>query len=569
MTRPVILCGLGKVGRRVLEYLRAAHLPVVVIDPGTSPADVPEGVRLLAGDCRSPEVLTAAGLAEARGVIVCTSDDLINLSAVLTARSLNAEVRIVVRLFNQNLIPRLGKAVTNVYALSVSALTAPVLALIALTGESLGGFGVPGGRRQVAEVTVTEGADLQGLPLADLAPRFRLNVLAYFPVTGEPRFLLDMAGDTVLTAGDRVVVCAEPRDLRPFSAEGGEDGSPAVRWAGWFRRLGRMATRTAAEIDRPVKLIALVLIGVVFGSTLIYHWAKREPLVDSFYHTISVVATSSDMRAEQSDTFVKVYVSVLRITGAALIAAFTAIVTNYLLRARLGGALELRRVPDSGHVVVCGLGNIGFRVVEELLRGDERVVVIEPARDCRFLSPARRLGAAVIAGDATVQEVLRQARADSARAVVIATGNDLANVEIALLVRDLNPRQRVVVRLNDPQLARTLREAANVRFALSVPLLAAPAFVAALFGDRVLGVFLVGGRLLAAVELAVTAGDPCLDGELVGAVATAYGLVPVALQSASEHRTHELAGHRLVPGEALTVISTLPALEKIFRRERV
>src|SRR5262249_60018775 len=97
----------------------------------------------------------------------------------------------------------------------------------------------------------------------------------------------------------------------------------------------------------------------------------------------------------------KVFASVLRIAGAALMAAFTAIVTNYLLRARLGGALEVRRIPDSGHVVVCGLGNIGFRVVEELVKSSERVVVIEQARDSRFVATARRLTAAAVSGDAT------------------------------------------------------------------------------------------------------------------------------------------------------------------------
>src|SRR5262249_3121572 len=134
----------------------------------------------------------------------------------------------------------------------------------------------------------------------------------------------------------------------------------------------------------------------------------------------------------------KVFVSGLRITGAALLGVFTAILTNYLLRARLRGTLEIRRVPDRGHVIVVGLGNIGYRVVEELIGYGERVVVLEVAPDGRFVSTARRLGAAVIHGDATVREVLRQANASTARAVVAATSNDLANLEVALLVRELN-----------------------------------------------------------------------------------------------------------------------------------
>ena len=40
-------------------------------------------------------------------------------------------------------------------------------------------------------------------------------------------------------------------------------------------------------------------------------------------------------------------------------------------------------------------------------------------------------------------------------------------LEIALLVREVNPQQRVVLRMADPHLAQTLREAANVRLALS------------------------------------------------------------------------------------------------------
>src|SRR5439155_18477785 len=141
--------------------------------------------------------------------------------------------------------------------------------------------------------------------------------------------------------------------------------------------------------------------------------------------------------------------------------------TYYLLRARLGGAFEVRRIPDGGHIIVCGLSTIGFRTVEELLRHDERVVVIECDPSNRFVPTARRLGAAVIIGDASVQEVLRQAHAGKARAVVGATNNDMTNLEVVLLARELDPAIRVVPLLNDPQFAVMLREAANVRLAVS------------------------------------------------------------------------------------------------------
>src|SRR5207237_3556367 len=156
---------------------------------------------------------------------------------------------------------------------------------------------------------------------------------------------------------------------------------------------------------------------------------------------------------------------------------------------------------------VCGLGNIGYRVVEELLAQGEPVVAIERARDNPFIATARRQRVAVIIGDATVREVLQQAKVTSARAVVCSTENELVNLEIALMVREVAPKQRVVVRVIEPSLARTLREAANIRFALAIPELAAPAFVASLFGDRVRGIVLVAGRLLAVSDVRLGAHD--------------------------------------------------------------
>jgi Trk K+ transport system NAD-binding subunit len=287
------------------------------------------------------------------------------------------------------------------------------------------------------------------------------------------------------------------------------------------------------------------------------------------FRTISLLATGADMHVEELAVgWQRVFASLMRLMGTALIATFTAIVTNYLLRARLGPALELRRIPDSGHIVVCGLGNIGYGIVEELRQRGEPVVVIERAADNRFIGPARQLGAAVIVGDATVLEVLRQAHAHSARALIAATDSELANMEIALLVRELNPKQRVVTGVADPHLAQVLREAANIRLAVSTSALAAPAFVATLFGDRVANVFLIAGRVLAAVELAVQADDSTLVGHEVGAFARAYGMVPVSLVTAAGAIQTPAADYRLSLGDSLTGILALPDLARLLRRER-
>ncbi len=572
MEQPIVLCGLGRVGWRVLEYLLAANLPVVVIDT-TCHADDPRlrGVRLVTGDCRRREILEAAGIAQARGVLILTGDDLLNVSAALMVRALNGEVRVVLRMFNQNLLARLGQAVRNVFALSTSMLTAPILAMTAMTGQGLGAFRLEqetDGRRQVAEMQVRAGSKLDGQPIATVGARAAL-VLAHLPKKGAARYLLDIDSETRLAPGDRLIVCGDPRDLVPLFAESEGTEAPHLLWAGIVRRWGRIAYRTLAEVDLAVLIGTLVFLTVVVTSTLILHLGvEKYTLADSLLHTLSIMSSGGRLHEDDysNNEGMKFFVSFLRMSGAALMGVFTAIVTNYLLRARLGGAFEAARIPDSGHFIVCGLSPIGFRVVEELIAGGERVVVIELDPANRFVATVRRLKVAVIIGDAAVSEVLRQARTAEARAVIAATTHDLSNLEIALLVREQKADQRVVLLMADPQLAQMLRDAANIRLAVSVPALAAPAFLAALYGDKVQSVFLVRDRLLAVIDLLIQENDP-LAGQKVHAVSQAYRLLPAAVIPVSGEQANGSMPVQLTAGDRLVAIIALPDLERLLRRQ--
>jgi Trk K+ transport system NAD-binding subunit len=572
MEQHYILCGLGRVGTRVLDHLRAAGAQVVVVDTGGHDEVARKaGAPLVAGDCRSPEVLERAGLARARGVLILTSDDLVNLSATLMVRHLNPSVRVVVRLFNPNLIARLGAAVENVFALSTSALAGPLLALIARTGEALGSFRLHDDRRvQVADFTVAAGSPLAGRDIAELARAHEAVVVAYRPAGGPLRLLRDAGGKALLGVGDQVVLCGDPGLLAPLLAQGENESLPELLWAGMVRRFSRVGLRGLALVDTSVKVCTAALVTVLLVGVLVFHFAmERNTWVDGFYRTVSLMATGADMHGDEFEpgAWQKAFISVLRLVGMAMTAAFTAIFTNYLIRANLTGALAVRRIPDGGHVIVCGLGNVGFRAVEELHGQDEPVVVIERRVDNPFIPTVRRLGVPVIIGDATVSEVLRQAHAPTARAVVAASSNDVINLEIALLVRELAPKQRVVVRLTDANLAQTLRQAANVRLALSVPELAAPAFVARLFGERARGLFFVDGRLVIAFDLIIAPTGSPLAGQPIGTLAADFRMVPICLVGPDDSTREPTPQTVLAPGDRLTVLLTQPDLQRLLARE--
>jgi len=573
MEQPIILCGLGRVGWRVLDYLRETRVPVVVVDTRCRPDDPRlHGATLIQGDCRQPEVLEAAGIGTARGVLLLTGDDLINVATALAIRALNADVRVVLRMFNQNLLGRLGRAVKNVHALSTSLLTAPILALTALTGQGLGRIRLEGPtetRREVIEVQVTPGSLLERRTLLDLVSTRDLQVLAHRSAQGPARYLLQVDLEARLQPGDQLVVCGATPNLQTLVADCSTTSAPDLHWASRLRRLARMVSSAFRQLDPAVTLCSLILLAVIATSTLVLHLgANNYTLADALFRTVSIMATGADMGGKDySSGATKVFVSLLRLVGLALTAAFTAIITHYLIRSRLGSALEVRRIPDAGHVIVCGLTPVGFRVLEELVQARQPTVVIDLDPNNRFVATARRLGAAVMQGDATVSEVLRQAKAGTARAVIAATNNDLVNLEVALLVRELNPEQRIVVLLSEPQLAQALRDAADVRLAVSVPALAAPAFVARLFGDRVQGVLLIHDHLFVVIDLVVQDKDPFFDGQSVRAIAVDYQLLPVAvLHSQGPPARHPLNA-RLTAGDRLVGILALPDLERLLRRQ--
>jgi Trk K+ transport system NAD-binding subunit len=571
MDQPILLCGLGRTGWRVLDYLRAAGLPVVVIDTVCQPDDARlQGTPLIRGDFRQRDVLAQAGVAEARGVLILTSDDLINIATALTVRALNRSVRIVVRLFNQNLLGRLGKAVENIFALSTSLLTAPMLALTAITGQGLGSFrieGIEDGRRQVVELVVQEGSDYAGRRVADLPAGRDLHVLAHRRPGEYLRLLGEVQPDAILQTGDQVVLCGPPKNLTPVLTGLQPGATSRGSWYGWFRKQLPAFLRTLPDLDIALRWVLLVLVVVVVLGVVTLTLAGSSP-VDALVRTVMVLTTSHTPADDAEESVgIKLFVTLLRVAGTALVAVITALITNYLLRARLGQALEVRRVPEAGHIVVCGLSAVGYRVTEELIHAGERPVVIERDETNRFVVTVRRQGVPVIAGDATVTEVLRQANAGAARAVVVATNHDLVNLEVALLVRELNDKQRVVVLQSDPLLAQMLREAANIRLAVNIHALAAPAFLAGLFGDRVLNVILVRDRILAIVDLIAQGEDDVLLNQSLRAIAVDFSLTPIAMIPAQPGASVTSRAYRLGSGDRLIAVIALSDLERLLKRQ--
>lgn len=137
-----------------------------------------------------------------------------------------------------------------------------------------------------------------------------------------------------------------------------------------------------------------------------------------------------------------------------------------------------------GHVIVCGMHDIGLRTVEQLQLAGARVVVLDDTSDERFARLTRAWGVPTLPRGAHLSEPLFDAGIEGAAAVVCTEETDLRTLETVLLVRDLRPDVRVVAHLDNPAVAHAVEEVTGAATVLDVPSLFAPSVIEACVGRR-------------------------------------------------------------------------------------
>jgi len=178
----VVVVGLGNVGTRIARQLHDLGVDVVCVDSrenafGTSMAGE-LGLTLVTGDARREDTLRAAGIATCQALLSVTSSDIVNLETALHARALRDDLRIVLRLFDDDLAERVQKAIGNTISRSVPYLAAPAFAVAMLEHQVL--RTIPVGRHVllVAEVHLSPGAELAGHQVREVHRAGEARVIA-------------------------------------------------------------------------------------------------------------------------------------------------------------------------------------------------------------------------------------------------------------------------------------------------------------------------------------------------------------------------------------------------------
>lgn len=142
----------------------------------------------------------------------------------------------------------------------------------------------------------------------------------------------------------------------------------------------------------------------------------------------------------------------------------------------------MAEVGAGGHIVVFGVRGVARRIIKQLSSTSQRIVVVDPGASRHEREELMSWDVEYILGSGQSSDSLRAARVAEARAVVCATQDDLVNIEIALLVRELSDTVRVVVQMGNAQVATALRDVARPGAVFDVAQLATASFVEAALG---------------------------------------------------------------------------------------
>jgi voltage-gated potassium channel len=220
----VIVCGGGRTGKYIAEEFYRTQTPFVLveIDPAALENAQPIGdFPYLQGDATDDDILKLAGIARARGLIAALGEDKDNVFIVLSARSLNPDLRVIARVNDDTNASKLIKAGAD-EIISPNAIGGLRMAsvmirptVVSFLDEMLR---VPDQTLRIDEVHIDSVPHLVGQTIGDANLGRRTGMLVVAIKSQSTGYRFNPGANTVLRSGDVLIVIGTPDQVAALHA---------------------------------------------------------------------------------------------------------------------------------------------------------------------------------------------------------------------------------------------------------------------------------------------------------------------------------------------------------------
>jgi Trk K+ transport system NAD-binding subunit len=215
----VIVLGAGHVGLRVIRQLRNLDVEVVAIDnhphSGVEEELKDMDVPLFTEDGLNPAILEKVGTHHADAFIACTGTDSINLEACIRVRHMNADIRLIMRVWDDQFTAQIHDLL-RVEVLSSSEISAPVFAGMALNMGFTQTLDVNGQAYTTVRLTVNKHSLLENQTIGALQDRYQMDIVLHGRANAAQ---VKPDKTTRVEAGDTLVIFAQRERTLEIAAQ--------------------------------------------------------------------------------------------------------------------------------------------------------------------------------------------------------------------------------------------------------------------------------------------------------------------------------------------------------------
>jgi len=309
------------------------------------------------------------------------------------------------------------------------------------------------------------------------------------------------------------------------------------------------------EFGIPLLIFTLAMLGGGVGYYLLSSYAG-EPLgnlLESIYQVLTMTFLQPGGNFPHT-WYLGIFYFIMPVIGLIILAQGVTEFTVMLFNRRARGKEWEIAVASTynNHIILVGLGHLGFRVAQELTNVDQDVVLIEANPKADLIASVKAMGIPVIQDDASHGTTLESAGIQRARAIILCTQNDSLNLKIALKAKRHKPDIHVVLRIFDDDFAHALQEQFGYT-AFSATGMAAPAFAAAASGVDMTRPITVEGQSMSLAHLKIQPAS-LLVSQTVSEVEQKYNLSVVFIRRNSMSDFHPPADCCLSAQDVLAVL---------------
>ncbi|HEX3015410.1 MAG TPA: potassium channel protein [Desulfobacteria bacterium] len=210
----------------------------------------------------------------------------------------------------------------------------------------------------------------------------------------------------------------------------------------------------------PLALLYMLVV-IILGS-IGFVFLEKLTFFQAVYLTMTTITTVGYGDLTPHTAAGRLLSMLIMVVGAGVALYFAgtvvAIVVEGDLRETFGRRKMYKEIKNlRNHIIICGAGRVGEQIIERLKKEKVEFVVIE--KDPEVVESLREAGVLAVSGDATEDAILVNVGIEHARGLITALPEDAQNVFVTLTSKGLNPKIRVVARMDKTESELKLKRA--------------------------------------------------------------------------------------------------------------